>query len=93
MHLIIGLQISGYDGHFTVGQSANITCSYDAAFSFIEWLYNNETLQRSTTSQLDLSFHPVSDRIHGNQYVCRVTTPYGIQEQRLTMNIHGRRLR
>ena len=87
---IIGLQLYGYDGHFTVGQSASVTCSYDLAFTSIEWLYNNETIVSSATSQLDLSFNPVNDSIHGKQYTCRASTPYGIQEERLTIQIKGR---
>lgn len=87
--VIIGLQLSEYNGHFTVGQSANITCSYDLAFTSIEWLHGNATIMSSTTSQLDLSFNPVNDSIHGNQYICRVTTPYGIKEERLTIQIGG----
>lgn len=88
--LVIGLQISGYSGYLTVGQSANITCSYDLTFTSIEWLYNNEIVVSSTASQLDLSFDPVSDSIHGRQYTCKVITPYGIQEERLTIQIRGR---
>ena len=87
--ITIGLQLSGYDGYFTVGQSANITCSYDLPLTSIEWLHNNVTVVSSTSSQLDLSFNPVNDSMHGRQYRCRVTTPYGIQEERLTIQITG----
>lgn len=86
---LLGLQLSEYDGHLRVGQSANVTCSYDLSFTSIEWLHNNETILSSTTSQLDLSFNPVNDSIHGKQYTCRVTTPYGITEERLTIQIRG----
>ena len=90
VRVTIGLQISGYTEYLTVGQSARIICSYDLTFTSIEWLYNNETIVNSTASQLDLSFNPVNDSIHGRQYTCRVTTPYGIQEKRLTIQIRGR---
>ena len=87
---IIGLQISGYQGYLTVGQSANITCSYDLTFTSIEWVHNNVTVVSSTASPLDLSFDPVNDNIHGRQYTCQVITPYGIQEERLIIQIRGR---
>lgn len=28
-----------------------------------------------------MTFDPVPDSIHGNIYVCQVTSPYGVQEQ------------
>ena len=30
---------------------------------------------------LELAFNPANDSIHENVYTCRVTTPYGVQEQ------------
>jgi hypothetical protein len=88
--LYTGLQISGYTEYLSVGQSARIICSFDLTFTSIEWLYNNETIVNSTASQLDLLFNPVDDSIHGRQYTCRVTTLYGMQEKKLTIQIKGR---
>ena len=66
---------------FTVGESASMTCSSDLDVISIEWLYNLQVVVTSTASELQLLFNPVNDSIHGQEYTCRITASYGIQEQ------------
>lgn len=88
--LSVGLKIEGYDGQFTVGEYTTITCSFDLEFTLIEWIYNSEVIGNSSSSSIDLSFSPVNDSIHGRQYTCRVTTPYGVQQQNVTITVQGK---
>ena len=66
---------------FTVGGEASFTCSSDLTVSSIEWIYNHQVVSYSTSSELQLAFNPVNDSIHGQEYSCRVSTSYGIQEE------------
>ena len=66
-----------------------ITCSFDLNLTSIEWLYNDEVITSSVASQLDLTFSPVNDTINNRQYTCRVTTPYGDQEEDITIRVQG----
>ena len=76
-----GLSIRRSSSVFTVGESASVTCSSDLDVTSIEWLYNQQVVSYSTESELELVFSPVNDSIHGEEYTCQVTAPYGIQEQ------------
>lgn len=76
-----GLTIQKSSSIFTVGKNASFICSTDHPVVLIEWIYNFQILTTSSLSELHLTFDPVNDTIHGNEYSCRVTTPYGIQEQ------------
>ena len=58
-----------------------MTCSSDLDVTSIEWLYNLQVVSSSTASELQLVFSPVNDSVHGQEYTCRVTSSYGIQEQ------------
>lgn len=76
-----GLNIRRSSSVFTVGESASMTCSSDLDVTSIEWLYNLQVFSSSTASELQLVFSPVNDSINGQEYTCRVTSSYGIQEQ------------
>ena len=66
---------------FIVGQMASITCTSDLDVTSIEWLYDGGVVLSSTGQQeLELTFNPVNDSLYGEQYTCRITSPYGIQE-------------
>ena len=57
-----------------------------------EWLHNFQTVSSSDSSEseLQLVFSPVNDTIHGNEYTCRTTTPYGIQEQTVQLIVQSK---
>ena len=73
-----------------VGRAATLTCSSDLDVTMTEWLLNGRAVQNSTHSQIQLLFNPVMDTIHSRQYTCRVTSPYGIQEQTIIITAEGR---
>ena len=84
-----GLQISGHSPQFNVGDTVTITCSFDLSLTSIMWLYDDVVAMSSSDSQLNLTFSPVNDTIHNRQYTCRVTTPYGEQEENITISVQG----
>ena len=78
--LPLGIEISGYSSPLTVGESAQITCSSDLDVTTIEWLYNGELITSSNRPSSILIFETVYYSFHNRQYTCKVTTPYGEQE-------------
>lgn len=80
-NIFSGLSIRRSSNLFTVGESASMTCSSDLDVISIEWLYNLQAVVTSTASELQLLFNPVNDSIRGQEYTCRITASYGIQEQ------------
>lgn len=75
------LTIRKSDSIFNVGESASLTCSSDLPVTLTQWLYNFKVVSSSASKELQLTFNPVNDTIHGREYICRTTTPYGIQEE------------
>ena len=73
-----------------VGTVATLTCSSDLDVTMTEWLYHGGVVQSSTGPQTQLLFNPVNDTIHNRQYTCRVTSPYGAQQQTITVTTEGR---
>ena len=72
-----------------VGRAARLTCSSDLDVTMAEWLYNGGVVQSSTGPQAQLLFNPVRDIIHNRQYTCRVTSPYGTQQQTVIITAEG----
>jgi len=66
-----------------------VNCSSDLDVISIEWLYNRRVISQVTGNVLQLIFNPVSDTIHNRQYICRVTSPYGIQEKTIRIIATG----
>ena len=73
-----------------VGRTSTYTCSSDLDVIMTEWLYNGGVVQSSTGPQTQLLFNPVRDTFHNRQYTCRVTSPYGAQQQTITVTTEGR---
>ena len=70
-----------------------ITCRSDTATERIEWLTQERTVivYRSRVTELNLTFIPVNDSIHGQVYICRVIRNDGdTPEQNFTMNVEGK---
>ena len=89
--LYLGLRVHGNQAIFTVGQQASVVCSSDLDVNMIEWIYNyNVVVQSSAVDQLSLVFNPVNDSIHSRQYTCRVTSPYGIQEETIQVTAESK---
>ena len=90
LFLLTGLQISGHsDDEVVLGESVTITCSFDLESTSIEWVYGEEVVTMTTGSQLNLTFSPVNDTINNRVYTCRAFTPYGMQEESITIEVQG----
>jgi hypothetical protein len=77
-----------------VGQLGIVSCVSDIETTpgtIMEWLHNEDITESATsTNQLDLVFSPVSDAIHGQMYVCRVTGENGEHaEKKFTVKVDG----
>ena len=75
-----------------MGSDANITCRSDTDTERMEWLTQEGTVivSESNVTQLNLTFIPVSDSIHGQVYICRVIrNSNDTPEQNFTMNVEG----
>ena len=91
--ILQGLQITGNERPLIIGESATLICSSDLDVSKIEWFaQNDENLVNSTRQTITLVFNKVTLDVHGAQYTCRVTSPYGIQERTITVVTEGEML-
>ena len=72
-----------------LGASLQLNCSSDLATSTAEWLYNEDVIAQSVSSEVLLVIPAVNDSLHNRQYTCRVTSPYGVQERNTTITVTG----
>ena len=78
-----------------MGCYASITCRSDTDAERMEWLIQERTIihvvvAESNVTQLNLTFTPVSDSVHGQVYICRaVRNNNDTPEQNFTMNVEG----
>ena len=87
----LGLQTHTTSVIFSVGESASITCSSDLDVTSIEWLYEGQVVSYVAGQQeLKIVFNPVNDTVHNSEYTCRVTSPYGIQENTIPVIAEGK---
>ena len=66
---------------FTLGERASLSCSSGLDVTSTKWLHNHLVVGHSSESELQLVFDSVNDSIHNEEFICRTTSPYGIQEQ------------
>ena len=57
----------------------------------IEWFFENEVVVQTEGEDAHLVIPVVNDSLHGSEYRCRTTTPYGVLERNITI-ITTRRL-
>ena len=91
-HFVVsGLRITGNEQPLSIGARETFVCTTDLAVKSIQWLDNNNMNIISSSSQqpLSLIFDRVNDTIHSKRYTCRVTSPYGVQEDGFTVNVIG----
>ena len=84
----------------------SIVCSTDLDVETIEWIRdgvsvdnvttnndtvatNNATVDNSSSQSLTLVLDPVSVD-HHNMYTCRVTSPYGVQEETVDITVQSK---
>ena len=92
-----GVIIKGGDEIYLVGSNATITCRSDTDTERMEWLRDDDVVVALmlNTRQLDLTFSPVNDSVHGKVFTCRVTrnstaTNSGVVKQNFTMSVSGK---
>ena len=99
MYILLCAGVFIFRNQFTVGKSANASCKTDAQALRIEWLRDGVVVESDNTAgiqELDLEFSLVSDTIHNQVYVCRVTREGkdGMQPvtavQNFTVNVNGK---
>ena len=77
---------------FNVGESATATCTSDNPATRIEWTRNGVVFASAiSTQEVVLSVSQVTDNIHGQVYVCRVTRNGGmVATQNFTVQVNGK---
>ena len=95
-----GIRVSSIQTPLTVGNTVSIMCSTDLDVATIEWIrdgvsvdnvaMNNATVDNSSSRSLTLLLDPVSADHHNTEYTCRVTSPYGVQEETVNITVQGR---
>ena len=93
--LVLGLLIFGINKPLLVGERASIIGYTDLGVESMQWLDGSGNTIISSSypglafSQLALTFNPVNESIRNERYTCRVTSPYGVQEEIITVNVTG----
>jgi len=64
-------------------------CSTDLDVMAIEWIRDGITVVNSNSQSLTLPLNPVSVDHHNTQYTCRVTSPYGTQEETINNTVQS----
>lgn len=77
-----------------VGSCETLTCTTDLDVESIEWVLvrgpgMEEVVVSSTEQEANLVFAPINDSVHQLDYKCTITSPYGAQEQIITLVITG----
>ena len=85
-----GIQVSSIQTPLTISDTVPIVCSTDLAVTTIEWIRDGVTVSNSSSRSLTLLLDPVSAHHHNTQYTCRVTGPYGVQEETVDITVQGR---
>ena len=77
---------------FHVGESATATCTSDTPTTRMEWIRNGVVVASAvSTQEVVLSVSQVTDNIHGQIYVCRVTRNGGVvATQIFTVQVNGK---
>jgi len=95
--LVLGLLIFGINKPLLVGEKASVIGYTDLEVESMAWLdgSGNTIISASYPGpalaffQLTLTFNPVNESIRNERYTCRVTSPYGVQEETITVNVTG----
>lgn len=89
LFIVLGIRITGNEESLILGSSAQFICSSDLQILVAEWLYDDRVIVQVEASQANLFIPTVNDSLHMRQYVCRITTPYGVQEQSTMVTVTG----
>lgn len=88
------MQITGHEQPLIIGTAASINCTTDLDVTTIEWLNGTGTViaMSSTGTALELEFDSVNSDLNNYEVTCRVTSPYGTQQQSVTLTVDFRML-
>lgn len=64
-------------------------CASDFAVTSIRWLYEDDIIVTSSASPAELVLSPVTDELHLRQYVCVVTTSFGVEQRTASISVQG----
>ena len=81
------MQISSIKMPLPYGSTASIVCSTDLDVTTIEWIRDGVSVDTSRSQSLTLVLDPVCVDHHNAQYICRVTSPYGVQEKTVDITV------
>ena len=68
----------------------NVAMNNDTVTTNNETVATNVTVSNSSSQSLTLLLDPVSADHHNTQYTCRLTSPYGVQEETVNITVQGR---
>jgi len=85
-----GLQISFVQLPLTISDTVSIMCSTDLDVTTIEWIMDGSTVINSSSQSLALLLDPVTVNHHNTQYTCRITSPYGTQEETINITVQSK---
>lgn len=77
--------VTGNETPLIIGGSSQFTCSSDLNPLMIEWLHDSEVLVQTEDEYAQLTIPAVNDSLHGREYRCKITSPYGILEKNITI--------
>lgn len=72
-----------------MGSRLELNCSADLPILAAEWLHNDTVVAENVGSEAVLVIPAVNDSLHNEQYECRITTPFGVQERSTTLTVSG----
>ena len=84
----VGIGVSK-NASYILGSEVSITCTSDFGVSSIDWLRDGRVVSTSAGSEGVLRIEMVTESDHGNQYTCRATAPFGVQEHNITIQVEG----
>ena len=85
---MLGLSIVG-SSSLILGDSTTLNCTSDLPIFSIEWIYNGAVISQNPANVALLDIPLVNDSLHGRQYSCRMTSPFGVQEKNTTLSVTG----
>ena len=85
-YTFVGITIRGDETPLIIGSNSQFTCSSNLNPLMIEWLHDDVVLVQTEDGYAHLTMPAVNDSVHGTEYKCKVTTPYGVLEKNLTIS-------
>lgn len=85
--IILGLQLTGLESSYDIGDTVSITCSTDLSVNRIVWLDPDDQEVASSETTLTLSLSSVTESLDGSQFLCRSESQFGNQEEFVVLKV------